>query len=197
MQRTTRKIKYNGKTLNLCGLFPADFFECAYWPFSFYKLPEDNKVKSTEIKRDWKIKPESMIEEEEKLAASIRRAFKVGCNLQFDNEYENIKENENLHTYLLSEIYTLTYKLNTIEKYLSPVEIISREFAESIAIKSKAMNIEPFSLLFDLSHESPALYNPKRWDFNWLVLGCGWERERKEIEKAQREIQSRMNARKR
>jgi hypothetical protein len=196
MSRAKRIIKYADKTWTVSSLVPADFLECSFWPFSYYRLPEDNLVKSAiEVKRDWNLKPKNKISDEAKLEQAIRQAFMVGLGINFDKDFEAIKSDQTLYNILLFEIYSLTYRLKPVDKILVPFELISRDFAEALAIKAKAINLEPFSLISDLSRELPELYNPKRYDFNWFILGVGWERERREIEKAQAEAKSRARLR--
>jgi hypothetical protein len=197
MQRATKTINYDGRTWRLCGLFPADFFTCSCWPFAYYRLPEDGNPAEQKIKRDWKLKPKNMRDDEAKLAFAIRRALKVGCGINSERECDEILSKDTLKVFLLAEIYALTYQLNLLQKYFTPFENISREFAEALAIKAKTMNIEPYALLADVSRGTPELYNPKRYDFNWFILGIGWERERREYEKAQVEMKSKIGMRKR
>jgi hypothetical protein len=47
-----------------------------------------------------------------------------------------------------------------------------------------------------VSRETPELYNPKRYDFNWFILGIGWDKERQDMEKAQAAAKSKMILRK-
>lgn len=197
MDRLQRRLKYFGKKWTVRQLFPADFLSVEYWPFSYYRLLEDNKPskKAPEIKRNWNLKPKEMIDTEAKLAASVKRAVMFGLAIYSDQEYEKIKEDEQLHSLLLAEIYALTYELKPEEKYFAPIMTINKTFAESLAIKAKTMSVEPFSFMVDLSDQKPELYNPKRFDFNWLILGAGWERERREYEKAEREAKAQIRKR--
>lgn len=198
MKRIQRKIKFEKKTWTISAIAPADFLELSYWPFTFYRLSEEQKVKAQpEVKRDWKLKPQPMISLEDKLEASTKHALKLGLNLKSDAEYNEINVNEPLKNLLLFEIYALTYELSAIEKYFTPFKFISRDFAEGLAVKSKALGVEPYSFLNDVTRETPELYNPKRYDFNWFVLGIGWDKERREIEKAQAEAKAKYATRKR
>jgi len=197
MKFVPRKIKHEGKTWTIKSIAPADFMSLSYWPFSFYRLPDDKAVKKVpEIKREWKLKPTPMLSLEDKLEASVKHALTIGLSLKSDTEYNEIKENKILHDSALFEIYALTYELTAIEKYFSPFKFINRDFAEGLASKSKALRVEPFSFLKDVSREIPELYNPKRYDFNWFILGIGWDKERREIEKAQADAKSKFSMRK-
>jgi hypothetical protein len=197
MKRVQKKIKYAGKVWTVSSLVPADFLSCSHWPFSYYRLEENSRQKSLEVKRDWKLKPKNISSDEEKLAESVKQAVKIGININFDGEYEKIKSDESVHAVLLSQIYALTYNLSLAEKYFLPFQIISKDFAEALAVKAKTLCVEPYSFLVNLSKEPPELYNPKRYDFNWFILGVGWEKERREMEKAQAEMKSKMQLRKR
>jgi|WetSurMetagenome_2_1015567.scaffolds.fasta_scaffold02369_13 hypothetical protein len=192
MKRTNRKMTFNKKSWQICALVPADFLECSYWPFSFYRMPEDSASQS-EVKRDWKLKPKNQTLPEDKLAASVRQALRLGAGVINDIDFEKIKKNEMLYNLLLTEIYAASYELSTVEKYFNPQKIISRDFAEALALKSKALHVEPFSFLTNLVHEKPELHNPRRYDFNWFILGIGWEKERREIEKAQANAKAKYN----
>lgn len=193
MNRRERVIKCFGQKWKIKSIFPADFLSVSYWPFSYYRLPEIKKRKDIpEVKRDWKKKPKEMEDMEAKLNASIKHAFFFGLSVFFDSKFEEIKKNDQLYNVLLAEIYALSYDLSATDKYFSPFKILSKDFAEALAIKAKFMNVEPYSLIADVSRETPELYNPKRFDFNWLILSAGWECERREREKAEREIRSRM-----
>jgi hypothetical protein len=188
MNRVQKKIKYLDRTWNLSSIVPADFICLSFWPFSFYRLSEEQVFKKQEIKRDWKLKPKSAITDEEKLSRSIKHVFKIGLGINSDSEYKEIKKDETLYSILLAEIYAISYQLTSEEKLFIPFEFYSREFCEMLAIKSKALHVEPFSFLKDISKEKPELFNPKRYDFNWLVLSTGWEREQREAE-----VKSRLN----
>lgn len=139
--------------------------------------------KKKEIKRDYKLPPKDKIAEDKKINEAVKRAFKISLNIVDDNDYSKLKENKTAHNFLLSEIYTATYNLTPVDKYFNPQKIISKDFAEMLAIKAKAMNIEPYSMYADIKNELPELYNPKRYDFNLFILGVGWEKERQEYEK--------------
>lgn len=181
--RNKRKIKYDNRFWTIHSLDPFDFLECSYWPFAYYHLPKNQTNKTQEVKRDWKLKPANKIDEEKKLENSIRHALILGAEIKLGGEYDEIKKDEKLHSILLAEIYALTYQLTPIEKLFASQKEISRDFAESLAIKSKVLHVEPYSLIADVSREKPELYNPKRYDFNWFILGVGWDRERREFEK--------------
>lgn len=173
-----KKVRYLKKAWTVKCLAPIDFLEQGVWPFSYYVLPDDLLAKKEKtIGRHWKVVLENAI----KYALSLG----AGVNTEID---------EILKTVLLAEIYALTYGLTNIEKYFTPQKTISRNFAEGLAIKAKALNVEPYSFLADLSKEKPELYNPKRYDFNFFVLGVGWEKERREAEVAQAELKSKTNA---
>lgn len=195
MFQKNRAILFEGRRWHARPVYPADFFSCAFWPFAFYRLLEDEKSeKGEEIKREWKIKPKNLVDDEAKLEAALKNVFKAGLGIKFDHEYDKIKENNLLHSVLLSEIYALSYNLTLEEKLFTPTQSISREFAEVLAIKAKALQCEPYALLKDLSKERPELYNPRRYDFNIFILAAGWDRERREIEKAQAAAKIKFNS---
>ena len=195
MNRAKRKLKYFGRVFIIKALVPFEFIDKAFWPFSYYRINRDSiTTPKPEIKRDWKLKPKNVVEDEVRLAESIKQAVIIGANIKA-SEYAAIKENKNLHTYLLAEIYSLTYNLTLTEEYFCPIKEISREFGEALAIKAKAMSVEPYSLVTDVSRETPELYNPKRFDFNWTILAAGWEKERREYDKAMAEMKSKTRLR--
>ena len=191
MDRIQRKVKYFDRTWTLLSLFPADFLEVSCWPFAYYRLSEVQRKENFEVKRDWKLKPKNVSSEEEKLESAIKQAIMQGASIA-NEDYEAVKADDTLYSLLLAEIYALTYQLDLTEKYFTPTKTISKDFAEALAIKSKAMNCEPYALIADILKEKPELYNPKRYDFNWLVLSAGWERERIEMIKAQNIAKSKM-----
>ena len=184
-----RKIKYGGQKWTIQALVPADFLEVSYWPFAYYKLPESELSKNAEIKRDWKLKPKGMVEEEKQLEDSFKLALKLGAGIN-DKNYAQVKKNAEFYNILLSEIYALTYQLTPEEKFFIPQKVISKTFAEFMFAKAKAMNMEPYAFMADLAREKPELYNPKRFDFNIFILGVGWERERREMEKAEAKMKA-------
>jgi len=192
VERKQKKAKYFGRTWNVSAIFPADFLNSYFWPFSYYQYPPKKKSKDKkempEIRREWNYKPKEIIDTEAKIAASIKHAFIISLGLYKPFAYEKLQENKVLYDVLMAEIYGLTYDLNVAEKNFAPVCNINKDFAESIAIKAKTLGVEPYSFLKDLSTEKPELYNPKRWDFNWFILSAGWDRERIEIEKANQRI---------
>lgn len=181
-----RKIKYQKKTWTVKTLAPIQFIECSYWPFAHYRTSEDIEPtpEKPEIPRDWKLPPKKKLDDEAKLEAAWRYAYKLSCGVGSDADYEEIKKDRTLHFMLFNEMYALTYELTLIERCFTPQKIISRDFAEGLAIKAKAMNIEPYSLLADLSEEKPELYNPKRYDFNFFILGIGWQKEIRDADEA-------------
>lgn len=188
-----KKIKYLKKTWIAKTLVPNDFLEYSYWPFSYYILKEDTQKKQIkEIKRNWNLPPKEKVQADEKIDGSLFNAFRLGCDVKTLTEYNEIKENKMLYNLLLGEIYSLAYKLTDVEKFFVPQKVISKDFAEGLAIKSKSMNVEPYSFMVDLSKEKPELFNPKRYDFNFFILGVGWERERREMEEATKEAENRL-----
>lgn len=193
-----RKIKYKKHKLSVAALVPFDLMSCSYWPFAYYLLDEViNKKKAPEIKRDWKLKPKDMIETDTKIADSIKMAIKKSLSIT-DELHDELKQDETTYNILLSEIYAVSYQLTPIEKYFTPQKMINKEFAEGLAAKSKALQIEPYSFIADLSREKPDLFNPKRYDFNYFILGVGWEMERKAQENALKDMekqQSKIKAR--
>lgn len=177
-----KKVKYLKKAWTVKSLAPIQFVEESFWPFAYYVLSDDGWTKKKkEIKRDWKLKPKDVIDDEARIENAIKHALKYGAGVNGDLD-------ETLRVLLLAEIYSLTYQLSNIEKYFTPQMTLSRDFVEGLAVKAKALNVEPYSFLADLSKEKPELYNPKRYDFNFFVLGVGWEKERREMEKAQADI---------
>jgi hypothetical protein len=196
MMRKKRTVLFASRLWSLQSLFPADFLTEKFWPFAFYRLPEDVKPVNHEPKRDWKLKPTNMTEHETALKSAIKRALGIGANLK-SGEFGQIEGNEELKMLLLSEIYALSYDLTPAQKLICPYETINRDQAEMIYFKAKMYTCEPFALIANLQDESPELYNSRRYDFNLFVLGCGWDRERREIEKAQQEMKAKYPARKR
>lgn len=183
----TRKIKYKKNKLSVMSLTPSDFMSCSYWPFAYYYTDEDKKkAKFDQPERDWKLKPKKDLTIEEKLDESIKFAFKISLNIT-DELYDDIKKDTMVYNFIFNEIFASTYKLNNIEKFFSPQKYINLDFAEGIAVKSKAMSKEPYSFIADLSKEKPELYNPRRYDFNYFILGVLWNMEARENEKAQKE----------
>lgn len=177
-----KKVKYLKKAWTIKCLAPIDFIEQSFWPFAYYVLPDDHWTKKKkEIKRDWKLKPKNQVDDEARIENAVKHALKCGAGVSDELD-------ELLRVRLLAEIYSLTYQLTNIEKYFASQKTVSRDFAEGLAIKAKALNVEPYSFLADLSKEKPELYNPKRYDFNFFILGVGWEKERREMEKAQANI---------
>ncbi len=196
MERRTRKIRIASQVYTLHSLFPADFLPVKFWPFSYYRLPEDLKPKPAGPNYDWKIKPKKMIDTEDAIKTSIRRAFEISAGLLFD-KCDRALESETVKNILLTEIYALTYGLDSVRKLMMPFEMLYREQAEMIYIKAKAYNAEPFAQMADLVAEPPELYNPRRYDFNLFILGCGWERERREAEKIKAEMSAKFKTGKR
>jgi len=185
MKQPTKRIIFLKKTWTVKALFPVDFIEQSYWPFAYYKLKDEQAYKrSSEVKREWNLKPKDQIDELTKLNNAKKYAIEIGAGIANDDEWLEIEKNKDLFDMLLSQIYALTYGLSALEKYFVPEKVISKDFAELLAIKAKALNVEPYSFMADISKELPELYNPKRYDFNFFILGVGWDRERKEIEKA-------------
>jgi hypothetical protein len=191
MKRKTGKLIIAKQFYELQSLFPFDFLTEKFWPFAYYRLPENIETKNNQLRINWNLKPQKDLDFESDMAAAIKHALEIGANLKFD-EYSKIEKDEKTKTILLSAIYSLTYDLTTAQKYLCPFENIRRDQAEMIYFKSKFYNCEPYALLGDIQTESPELYNPKRYDFNIFILGCGWDRERREIETAQREAKAKM-----
>ena len=194
----TKKVKYLKKAWSVKCLVPADFLECAYYPFAYYKLPEDDKPKlAHEIKRDWKLPPKRIRDEQIREEEAVKTILKKGLGLVSNKTYNEIKKDKDLSNYLFAEIYCNTYQLSNTEKYLNPQKIINKEFAERIAVQCMTLHLEPYSFMADLSKEKPALYNPKRYDFNIFILGVGWDRMRREQEEMEAKIKKDIEAAKR
>ena len=191
MDRKTKNIKFNNETWKIQEIFPIDFIDCSYFPFTFYVLKDTQPTfKKKEVKRNWNLKPKEKIEEEENLEKSLDRILEIGIvspavdrNGSFNRKsIQDIKKDQNLYSILLSEIYALTYSLSSIDKLMHPQMEFSKDFSEAIYIKSKNLGVEPYSFLADLTMEKPGLYNPKRWNFNFFILSVGWDKERREVE---------------
>jgi hypothetical protein len=194
MNRKRRTIKYTKKAWSIKSLVPADFLECSYYPFAYYKLPDNSwGAKLKEIKRNWKLPTKEKSAYDNKLEEARKQAFRSSLGVLSDADYDKIKKDETLYNILLSEIYALTYNLTPIEKLFKPQVILSKDFAENLAIKAKAMNVEPYYFMTNLANELPPLYNPKRYDFNLFILGVGWERERREYEEIENKMKSQQN----
>ena len=196
MNRIEKRVKIKKKTWLIKSLFPADFLSYSFWPFSYYRLPEDLKPTKQypEVKRDWKIKPKNLITQEEKLNNALRNVYRLGAGIYKDKVYDELKADEFAYQILLAEIYSLSYGLTNQEKLLEPFKVISRDFGETIYMKAKAMYSEPWNLIGDIT-ELPELYNPKRHDFNIFILGLGWDRERREAEELQAKMKSQSKVR--
>lgn len=197
MQRKTKNVKIGARIFKLQSLFPADFLGDKFWPFAFFRTPEDVKQTPPAPEYDWKLKPKSMLDFEADMQTVTQRAIEIGGSLRFGERFEIAKEESfskdvftTKKSVLLSEIYALTYGLDTAQKLLAPFMFVRREWAEMIYFKAKFYACEPFDLIADCKKELPELYNPRRYDFNLFVLGCGWEKERREMEKAQAEMRS-------
>lgn len=193
MIRKKRTVLFASRLWSLQSLFPADFLTEKFWPFAFYRLPEDVKPNIPSQAIDWKLKPKEMTDYEESLKSAIRKALIIGANIK-TGDINAVETNEQIKSVLLAEIYALSYGLTPMQKILLPYETITREQAELMYVKAKAYNCEPYALISDLSGMAPELYNPKRYDFNLFILGCGWDRERREIEKAKAEMKVKMPA---
>lgn len=187
-----KKIKYGRKVLHIHKISPFDFMTKTFWPFSYYVLIEDKlkKDKSFEIKREWKLKPKEMDSDEKKINDAVVYAFELSAGIN-KAEHDTLKnDNKVFYNYILGEIYAQAYDLDSAQKLINPQIEISREFAEALAIKCKFLNIEPYSLIANINQEKPELYNPKRYDFNWIILSTGWDKERREQEKLNAKMKS-------
>lgn len=194
MKRIKKKVKYLKKAWVIQSLVPADLIEFHYWPFSFFRAAEVlEKKKLVEPEREWNLKPKEKKADEVKLDNALKQAFKISLNIFFDKEYDEIKKDEMLYNILLAEIYALTYNLTPAQKYYNPTQNISKKYAELIAVKATTLHIEPYAFYADISKELPELQNPKRYDFNNCILSVGWENQRQEIEKQNREYKKQVS----
>lgn len=187
-----RKIKYKKNKFSVKPLTPADFTGCAFWPFSHYIVNETKVIpKFDQPERDVKLKFNKNKTIDEKLDESIKYAFKISLDIT-DEIFDDIKKDELAFNFIFNEIYAQTYKLGRLEKFFTPQKIYNQDFAEGIAVKCKALSKEPYSFIADLEKEKPELYNAKRYDFNYFILGVLWSMEAREQEKAIKEAEKRI-----
>jgi len=194
MKRRTCEIQAAGTTWKLQSVVPADFMDAAYWPFNIYQIEEFEEeatdmpdyFKQDPIARMYEgkggLKPKGMEKEAADQETIILEMFKRAIvspkvsdkKLLSDIEYDTIKDDKTLFNKLYSEIFKLSYGLKDDDLMLEEYPIkVSKAFMRQVYHLAHRSNMEPWLLLEDGTTSPPALLNPKRWDFNQMVLMVG------------------------
>jgi hypothetical protein len=173
--QTVRKettISIVGMEFKLQSLVPADFLGEDCWPFHFYSI-RGEPVASKEWEWDGGIKPKWALEAD----ARVRKILSLGIVSPKLSTAELVlmaqkKEYEALRQLLIGALFVLSYGVAAEGE----VRELSRLHLEEIGIKSRMLALEPWEIMFGES-DLPEGLNPRRYDFNTIVLMVMFERD--------------------
>lgn len=205
IERHLEKIIHDGRGWAVQCLVPADFLSEGYWPFSFYFVGGALPVTDP---WPWEggIPPKYIQEQREKdkraLIAIIQRGAMVWTKEDTvrpieREEAELIADDKELSKALRGLVFLKTYaqggRLGVDEHGLPVFEGEDRELdrdnLEAVFLKSRATNQEPWVMVHGAGGE-PEYQNPRRYDFNTLVLMVGYQREERLSNEAARNRES-------
>ena len=175
-KRQDIRIELAGTGYRLIGLVPADFLGEECWPFRYYHLSDDPEKEENSWAWKGGIKPKWMLEAE----GRIRKVLALGVQepVIAPNDLVSICQDEKLlplRDLLFGIIFSLSYGITDIEKYKKQC-ILNRNHLIEIGIKARELKREPWEIMFG-NDGLPEGFNPKRCDFNTIVLRVMFEYE--------------------
>ena len=175
-KRQEIEIILAGTGYRLIGLVPADFLGEECWPFRYYHLKDEPTME--ENGWSWKggIKPKWMLEAE----GRIRKVIALGVQEPkiAPNDLVSICQDEALlplRNLLFGVIFSLSYGIVDPEKY-KQMCVLDRGHLTEIGIKARELKREPWEIMFG-TEGLPEGFNPKRHDFNTIVLRVMFEHD--------------------
>jgi hypothetical protein len=155
---------------------PADFLSEECWPFRYYHLKDEPGSEDAAWKWEGGIKPKWMLEAE----GRIRKVLALGVTEPkiAPNDLVSIcqdKELLPLRNLLFGVIFSLSYGITDPEKYKLQC-VLDRNHLIEIGIKARELKREPWEIMFG-AEGLPEGFNPKRCDFNTIVLRVMFEYE--------------------
>jgi hypothetical protein len=175
-KRAETKIILAGTEYHIRGLVPADFLSEECWPFRYYRLKDEPTSEESAWKWEEGIKPRWLLEAE----ARMRKVIALGIvSPKFEpNELVSICQDAKLtqvRNLLFGLIFGLSYGIDAVENYREN-SILDRGHLVEIGIKSRELKREPWEIVY--GHDDlPEGFNPRRHDFNTMVLKVMFERD--------------------
>ena len=168
-------ITLAGTCYRLRGLVPADFLGEDCWPFRFYRL-KDAHVHECEWNWEGGIKPKWMLKAEERVR-KILSCGVVSPKIE-PNDLVSLCQDKSmkaLKDLLVGIIFMLSYGAFDPAVFTEE-SILDRNHLTEIGIKARELCREPWEIMFGASG-LPEGFNPKRYDFNTIVLSVMIERD--------------------
>jgi hypothetical protein len=141
----------------------------------------DEFKKKVDDGRQWNLKPKKQIEDELKIKENTEKTFKKAVfedKHKVTIDYNSFIETQKLaFDYVMSLCYALSYGIKDTLFFSDGSQVVDQEHAELIYFKSQAIGVEPYSIIKDVKDELPEYYNPKRHDFNLMIVSVGKEKE--------------------
>ena len=176
-KRKTSKINLAGTSYIIRELVPADFLGEDCWPLKYYHLKgEDDLPENPWSKWEVGIKPRWMLEAEARIRKII--AFGIASPEFSPNEIVGLCQDDKMagaKNLLVGMIFSLSYGITDVEQYAKESSV-SRKHLIEIGIKARELCREPWEIMFG-TDGLPEGFNPKRYDFNTLVLSVMFERD--------------------
>jgi hypothetical protein len=190
VERRKQVINFEDKEYIIQSLFPIDFLSESSWPFHFYQ--NKSKVEQIEDEIEWKIKPKALLSQEGVIKAALEKGI-VEPKLTKE-EIKEIIESDFKRGFFIGCLFVLTYSMEkefTTDGqklfYRGENRIIDEDKIFEIYLKSKMQGgIEPWTIMHGLD-SIPEGYNPRRYDFNNLILITGIQKEAELKKEASRE----------
>jgi hypothetical protein len=175
-ERSKMEINLAGIRYQIQSLVPVDFLGEECWPFCFYRLKGEAEQEKNAWQWEGGLKPDWLLEAE----ARIRKVLALGIVSPSPSPSDLVElcQDKNLlplKNFLFGAIFALTYGI-TDEKEFERERTLDRTHLEEIGIKSRELKREPWEIIFGTDGPAEG-FNPKRHDFNTLVLRIMFERD--------------------
>ena len=171
--RRTEKIKIGEQIFKLQSLVPADFLSSDGWPFQFFTITGEKPANQRKWIEDGGPKPKWLLEQE----ARVKKIMDQGVidPKLTDEDLDALHANESVRNLLVGAIFAISYGLDL---NASEPRELSRAHLEEIGIKARMLSRDPWEIVYGDDYLPEGL-NPKRHDFNNMVLMVGFERDKK------------------